>query len=602
MVAIPEGYARVPRSGRFVWRVVLVNMAFVLFHPALRQLIPFDSDLYRSLAVNLAMFVLPSAGWIDLARLRSRRLGSLMIRLLAVSTAVFLSSVVILKALGIEPSAPALWNSLWLLTAAGLACSRMFGKQDVARPRVLARPELTLLVACSAAAYGLFFWGATQVVPPVEDQDLEVSGTGYSLLTRLEPVLLTDRHSVFFFAHPPLLHFFTAGSYALSGALPDLRFYFEASQRVRDAWEGRPPQIGGEVVELKGHPIELPVPPGEYRIMGAQGTDYLVKSASGEQTSLSVESVELDRVYAHYLQYPRLIESRSPNLFFAAMTVGLLAFWASRISHKWWMGLLAAAVYATSPEVLVRSSYGGYFAVGGLACILLLLTAEARWRAGGALWPALLAGAFAALVDHKLIVLPVALALGALVNWRRPVSVLRSIHPAMTGFIAGYALFWVWGLAIAPDAFVADHLHHHFVDRITHNNPFGYGGYPSAIDLWKEFNDHTGYLLMPLGIGLLIWELRRIRTVRSDLTRQRLDWLLWFGVTAVVFTIIDWRMTKHLAPLVLSLCLALLPAPRAARWRIAVPVAAFVLVLAVNAISLAGLVNDFDSYIVTPSW
>ncbi len=68
------------------------------------------------------------------------------------------------------------------------------------------------------------------------DQDLEVLATGFGLLTRFEPLLLTDRHGVYFFAHPPLLHFYVAGSFLFQGSLDELETYDEASRRVRDVW------------------------------------------------------------------------------------------------------------------------------------------------------------------------------------------------------------------------------------------------------------------------------------------------------------------------------------------------------------------------------
>lgn len=582
--------------------VVLLNLAFALLHPVFGAAMALDSGLIRSVVINLAMFVLPAAGWFDVLRPRSRRIGTLMVRMLALSTTAFFGSIAVLAAFGIEPTTVALWNSLWIASNAGVAIAWL-SRQKRDTPRAFRRGELALLAGGSVLAYGLFFWGATQLVPAVEDQDLEVSGTGYSLLTRFEPILLTDRNSVFFFAHPPLLHFYAAGSYALGGALEELRFYFDGSERVRKAWNGQPVSMTGQTIELRGHPQHLPVDPGSYRIAGIDGTDYILQPAKGTPVPVSIESVELDRIYARYLDRPRLIESRSPNLLFAAITVGLLALWAARISRRWWMGLLAAATYATSPEVLVRSSYGGYFAIGGLACVLLLLTADARRRPGSAAWPALLAGAFAGLVDHKLMVLPLALAIGAGLDLRHgPKALVRSVHPALIGFVAGYGLFWIWGLTIASGEFVADHLRHHLVDRITHHNPFGYGGYPSATGLWMEFNAHLGYVLMPVALALVGLDFLRARTVPASLVRQRMAWLSWFALTAIVFTIIDWRMTKHLALLVLPICLALVPDARAPRWRVALPVATFLFVFAINIASAVALFNDFDAFVVTPTW
>ena len=153
---------------------------------------------------------------------------------------------------------------------------------------------------------------------------------GYGLITRFEPLLLTDRHTLYFFAHPPLVHVYAAGSFLYHGAFSDLAFFDETSRRVRDA--------GG------------------------------VRAAEFEPALASI--------YQRYRERPHVIETRTPNLFLASATVALLGLWAGRISRRWWMGLLAAAAYATNPEVFVRSSYGGYFAIDGLAALLMLLAAE----------------------------------------------------------------------------------------------------------------------------------------------------------------------------------------------------------------------------------
>jgi hypothetical protein len=578
------------------------NVVFVMFHPWWIGSFTLLPEIARSIAISLILFVLPAIGWVALLGPQPRALGMRLARHLIVSTVVFFVWLGIRAGAGLELTPVLAWNLSWLLTNVGFIAARMLGVYTPQR-RALLPQEAAIGAVCFLAAYGLYFWAATRVVPPQQDQDLEVVGTGYGLLTRLEPLLLTDRQSVYFFAHPPLLHLYVAGSYLLDDGVADLRFYYDSSARVRDAWEGRPVVPPVEPFQLAGRPKELPVPPGMYRVVAVSGLDYHLSSGTGPPVAVSIESVELDRIYSHYQIRPLLVASRTPNIFFAAATVALLAIWAGRISHRRWLGVLVATAYASSPEVVVRSSYGGYFSVGALACILMLLANE-RWRWSsrrGRFWLPGMIGVFAALVDHKLIVLPAALGLIAIFGrGNRP---LARLHPVAVGFAVGTLSFWMWGLATAPGPFIDDHLRGHLIDRLTHHNPFDYGGYPTPTGLWAEFNAHTGYVLLPAGLFLIAWGLWRTRRAPASRTNPSLGpWLLWIALTAGAFTIVDWRMTKHLILLALPLCLGLVPGRVAARWRVALPVVAGILLVLLNAVSIAGLARDFQSFTVTPAW
>ena len=269
-----------------------------------------------------------------------------------ISTVVFLGCLVIVRLLGATLTTTLAWNVLWLATNLGFVWP--IWRRTPTRPRrsLLGR-EKAFGGFLFLASYVLFFWSATRVVPAQVDQDLEVLATGFGLLTRFEPLLLTDRHGVYFFAHPPLLHFYVAGSFLLQGSLDELETYDEASRRVRDVWERRP-------VSLPSGTISLPGQDTTYRIVDVEGIDYvLAPEHGGLPVRASAETVELARIYGRYQERPHLVEARTPNLFFAAATVALLGVWVGRISRRWWMGLLVAAAYASSPEVFVRSSYGG---------------------------------------------------------------------------------------------------------------------------------------------------------------------------------------------------------------------------------------------------
>jgi hypothetical protein len=79
-------------------------------------------------------------------------------------------------------------------------------------------------------------------------------------------------------------------------------------------------------------------------------------------------------------------------------------------------------------------------------------------------------------------------------------------------------------------------------------------------------------------------------------------WTVWVAVTSLVYSLVDWRMTKHLAPLFVPLFL--IPAAWSARG----PVARILVIVTfcglffwnVNALRL--VMEDFQVLTITPAW
>jgi len=111
-----------------------------------------------------------------------------------------------------------------------------------------------------------------------------------------------------------------------------------------------------------------------HKIVWVQDGSYLLSpSLPDGRDRIAVRELELISIYEHYARSPHKLATRTPSIFLASLTVALLGCWAAALSGQWWAGMLAALAYATSPEVFVRSSYGGYFAISNFALLLMLL-------------------------------------------------------------------------------------------------------------------------------------------------------------------------------------------------------------------------------------
>ena len=248
--------------------------------------------------------------------------------------------------------------------------------------------------------------------------------------------------------------------------------------------------------------------------------------------------------------------------------------------------------------MVVRSAYGGYFGLSTLAALLMVTSVKGRHRGRGGAGLA----AWALWVNHKLIVVVAGVLLGCIAGARHLRAGLRRGAALAGGAAAGTALFWVYGLVIAPGDFRTAHLGHHLWQRLTHANPLGYGGYPSVAHLWREFIAHTGFVLLPAGLLLAAVDVGRGRDRGTPAVSESWVLLGWIAVTAVTFSVVDWRMTKHLMPMALALHMLLTPARHAAPWRVAAAAASCLWLIAWNIPVLAGLLRDFAGFTITPAW
>ncbi len=624
---------RSPAAGYLAFAVAL-NVPFLICHPG-RTLVgappcSWFSELVRSLAVNVVLFLAPGLPLVGamIGRGWLRRLHLLWV--IIVSFAVFAVVLTVAHLAGLPLQGSTVWNGTWIFTNLGMVVNVALRGPPAWGIR-LRQDRWRVGGPLFAAAYLTFFFGATRVVPPMQDHDLDIQSPGYSLLKRFTPEVVNDRGLLHYFAHPLLLNCYQAASFLYFDELDYLARFDAATDRVRRAESGVavepvvtefccycPTQLG----RCRGRPGMT-----RHRIVGVQEGNYVFDKplpkwyrqgrVQHELGKLPLREFEVQILYDDYRHEPRHLESRTPNVFLAALTVALLGVWIDRRTGLWWLALLVPLAYATSPEVFVRSSYGGYFAISMFALVQILLAVEqsASDRSRAAWIGCLLAGLFAAVANNKLVLLPAALVLWELARsqaggmGRR---LARAIgQPAVVGFALGTVAFWIYGLGISPGDFRDDYVRYHLVNRIIHHNPFGHGGYPSVAGLWLELWQHTGYVLLPLGIVALaaLCAISRVEAGpgrKDDLTVGRHGvpdlWAIWVVLTAVAFSLIDWRQTKHLMPLLLPSYLA--PARWAATSRTVLILVSvlFAGLLVWNLVTLWLLAADFGGFSITPAW
>ncbi|MCA9753490.1 MAG: hypothetical protein KC591_14950 [Gemmatimonadetes bacterium] len=427
-------------------------------------------------------------------------------------------------------------------------------------------------------------WMGTSVVPPLEDQDSEVQGTAFGLVHDLEPLCLTNRSTLYFFAHPPLLHALNAATLALGDDLEAVRPPYDAAVTARDQQRPR-------------------VAPGRL--------EAAVRAFRERDRRADRSFQWYHDVYQPFLATPVLTATRAPNFALAGTVAVLLFAWMRRLGASPLDASLVTVTYVTLPEIAVRSAYGGYYAL--TAATFLAATRLATGRVGGAR-SGYGAGVLAALANQK------ALVPGAAVGaWRVARAVAartpRAFAPAvplLLGLAIGTLAFWVWGLWIAPAEFVADHLLEHGVGRFSGGEVLTRAGkavYPSRPALWLEFASHMGWgWTLLAGVAVAAAGVAAARSLRATEGSERTDALgtlsLWVLVGAVLFTLTDWRQTKHLCLLVPAASVALgwgLGALRVAWLRIVVRVA-LLASIAWNVAWIARLAGDFSSLSISTVW
>lgn len=552
-------------------RIGLSNLAFfatLLLHGLLPQFL-------TVLLVGAILFLVPGLAWTDH---RKGDAAIVLFRAAVTSLLAGLGVALVLMLVGAAAHRTAFLIILALVTNAGILIGHRKGWFD-ANPFAGPLPRLVSVIAAVFLLQS--YLGAAYFVPALEDQDQETQGTAYGLMHEFLPTVITNREVRLFFAHPLLLHLWIGESALISDDLGRLKHYHDASLSVRD-------------------------------------------------DPSSVEA-QWKKALAQFEKDPVLLPTRAPNLFLGALTLFPMAFLVFLLTGSMLAAAASCAIYMTFPEIYVRTSYGGYLAVTNFFLVsgayFYLLTSRLLPRRGAigtdgpmgrTTWLAAFLGGW---TDQKFLLLPLAAPLHAtvkaLLDFRSlAVGGLRSFLRAVlsrpyiiaglligTGFAAGWMTFAAYGLVVAPDDFIKDHLKAHIwwrLNKVTDVNVFQVerGGfvYPSVIALWQQFMDHTGWLLIPPMLLGLWHALPRVREAHGLL-------LLWALIGIVGFSLVDWRQTKHLAHILPALAMLTMVYWASLQGRPRAFLGALLAVaVAWNLWRIGLLMNDFEYLKPLPIW
>lgn len=546
--------------------IIVSNLIFILY--LLHHFVSLD-NFTLSLTINFIIFVLPGFGWINvLFRREMADKVSLIFWIVFLSTVIFIAGTLIHLAFRINITSFSQFIYLILITNVGILISKFSSadKKEFGSIKTLSNYSIAGLLFL--AVYISTYISSVYITPPLEDHDFERQATAYGLVKYFKPYLLTDRKTLFYFAHPPLMHFYSAYTILFADKLDRMKYYYDIAVEGRDLSKGEF-QLGdtfcfsdspgsdvcAKIIEVKNSNLRF-----DARLPGKIEIDYnRFISVSGDTLDADIfRKVRLWRLikeeYDYFRNQPYLLETRMPNFIFSALAS--LAFFclAFHLTKSNGLSLLFAIVFFTLPQVFILSAGGLDIALTNFLLISLayvyISSQQLRFDKYLTLF---FIGFLSAWVTQVAVILPMAIIMRECFLRLRNLKIRFIIsNPAVTGFVFGTLLFWIYGIIIDVKTFFLDHMRYHFWDRLFHINSLGYGGYPSIYGLWKRFAYELDYPLFFMAIGALLFLLWQ--TKKTDAREKVL--FFWFLIGAIIFSLVDWRDTAHLVFIVPAMVMA----------------------------------------------
>jgi hypothetical protein len=400
-----------------------------------------------------------------------------------------------------------------------------------------------------AVAGGLSFWGAVRVVPVLQDHDSVMECPAYGLATTLKPYCIETRVP-FYFAKGPTSHFIYAFPLVLTDNLERVKHYYNTSLASLHL-----PDFKKNIV----------------RVWHSEFKRWFPK--------------QKDRV---------ILETRTTSVFISIMLALLLFAVIAEMVNSHTLAFVLTLVFSTLPEIFVRNSYAGYQNVSNL--FLLLAIYYFIKNCEDWLTPLLLAT-----INQKCVIV-LGLAVGVWLLYHKTNFKKIVLNKTLVGFLIGMLLLYAYGFLIHPQSLLEDQFQRHGIDRLLHQNPLPGMKYLSVGGLWSLFAFNYGAFFIVLFLFSAVLLIRNRRLFPRELV------LLFLVVaTALVFSLVDWRMTKHLDLMVPAMMLVIACGFRDRWWQIygkyrGAVLSVMALILANNIWIIAKLAQDFKWLKMIPMW
>jgi hypothetical protein len=396
---------------------------------------------------------------------------------------------------------------------------------------------------------GLSFWGATRVVPVLQDHDAVMECPAYGLAKTFKPYCIETRVP-FYLAKGPTSHFIYAFPLLLTDNLERVKHYYETSRSAQAS-----PDFKKNIV----------------RMWHAEFKRWFPRQA--------------DRV---------IIETRTTSTFISIVLALLLFSIVAEVLGSHPLAFILSLVFATLPEIFVRNSYAGYQNISNLF-LLLALYCFIKNREH------VLTALLLATINQKCVIV-LGLAVGLWLLLTRPGLKKMALNKTLIGMLIGMVLLYAYGLAIHPQSLLEDQFLRHGVDRLLHQNPIPGMEYPSLGGLWAMFVFNYGvfFVLLTIASAALLFKNRNAFPRETVL-------LLLIIATSFVFSIVDWKMTKHLDLMVPAMMMVIAYGFRDTLWHTSrkykrTVLALLVLIVVNNVWIISKLAGDFSWLRVTPIW
>jgi len=524
------------------------------------------------LLINLLILIVPGLAWIGAVRYAKTDIASCVFFAVLISTVISIVGVLGFFIVNIQVNSLNYFIYLIIATNAGLFMTRIsddffsFAKNT---------KLITYLCLIAVIVYVAVFYSSNYLVHPREDDDVELQGTAYGMIHYLKPQMLTDRGSPYYFAHPLISHLYSADAFLLTESLDEVKYYYDASERGIEKLN-EPLKVNEEIpflypdgkrrsVRITGinqgivtFDRELPSEV-EVALLSFIPKDEVIINESLVKNSKIMPIVEQE--YLRFNQKPYLYITRMPYFLLASLSGIVLFLFLMKIVNSSLIAFLGTLLYFSFPEILFLSAgemYSSLTSFCFMMCIFCYWGINKDKMKKNTSPIGFLVCAFAALSNHKILSFPIAVFLNELIHKEGRLSWGQRFHAAfknkfVLGFGFGSLLFWIYGYSIDPQIFYSEHIRDHFWDRIFHIDFYGYNDYPTFVEIWRMYVDLYSLFFMLMAVVAIIIVLKNFKKY----TKNELFFPIWGIVGAIMFSVIDWRQTRHLSLIIPALLISI---------------------------------------------